>query len=116
MSKFNHTFKLNRQTENSLTYICDDITARIDFISSSAIRVALFKDTDEMLPTFNVNPQNELSANGRNRLDTSGFELCTPKVTNENGTKRFYLPCGVSLEVQTQNFILKYYQGEAVLF
>ena len=116
MSKFKHSFRLAQQTDSSRVYVCDENTARIDFVSDSCVRVAVYKNEVSMLPTFSVDPDNVFSVNGRGRLDTSGFQLCVPTVTCDANTDSFSLPCGITVELQKDNFLLKYYQENAVLF
>ena len=52
MPKFNHTFTLKVADDSSRIYECDDNIARIDFISQSGIRVAIYKKNAELMPTF----------------------------------------------------------------
>ncbi|MCH5191562.1 MAG: DUF5110 domain-containing protein [Oscillospiraceae bacterium] len=116
MSKFNHSFKLTEKTDTCRIYSCGENTARIDFVSDSCIRVAVYKNDAMMLPTFSVDPENKFSANGRDRLDTAGFKTFVPNVTYTDSTERFSLPCGITAELQTDNFLLKYYLGDSLLF
>ena len=116
MSKFNHLFKQTEATDYSRVYSSDDNVARIDFVSESCIRVAVFKKNSAMLPTFSVNPENKFSSNGRNRLDTTGFSMFSPAVSEEGSTESFELPNGIKVEVQKGNFLLKYYKNNSVLF
>ena len=116
MSKFNHLFRLTEKTDTCRIYSCGENTARIDFVSESCIRVAVYKKDTVMLPTFSVNPDSEFSANGRDRLDTAGFKTCVPKITYTDSAERFSLPCGITAELNTDNFLLKYYLNGSVLF
>jgi alpha-glucosidase len=116
MSKFNHLFKLTEHTDNYRLYTCDSNTARIDFVNDSCVRVAIYKNNASMLPTFSVNPENVFSANGRSRLDTSGFPMCNPEISENENTESFTLPCGITIELHTDNFLLKYYKQNSVLF
>lgn len=116
MSKFNHLFKLTEHTDNYRLYTCDSNTARIDFVNDSCVRVAIYKNNASMLPTFSVNPENVFSANGRSRLDTSGFPMCKPEISENENTESFTLPCGITIELNTDNFLLKYYKQNSVLF
>ena len=54
--RFNHIFKLTNENETHREYKCDNVNINIDFISGSALRVSVFNDNAEMLPTFTVNP------------------------------------------------------------
>lgn len=116
MSKFKHLFELTEFTENCRIYSSGNNNVRIDFVSNSCIRVAAYKDGAVMLPTFSVNPESVFSANGRKRLDTSGFSMCVPEIVKEGGKEIFKLPCGIKIELNTENFLLKYYKQDAVLF
>ncbi|MDE6722961.1 MAG: hypothetical protein K2J55_02065, partial [Eubacterium sp.] len=116
MSKFNHLFKQTEATDNFRVYSSDDNTARIDFVSESCIRVAVYKKNSAMLPTFSVNPENKFLANGRNKLDTTGFSMYSPAVSDEGSTESFEFPNGIKVELQKENFLLKYYKNDSVLF
>lgn len=108
MGKFHHTFRLAVKTESSRLYESGQTKARIDFISESCIRVAIYRDESEMLPTFCVDPDNRFLLTGRRRLDTDGFSLCVPEARKTANGERFTLPSGIELEVDLQNFILQY--------
>ncbi|MCD7796928.1 MAG: hypothetical protein LUG95_04810 [Clostridiales bacterium] len=117
MGKFNHLFKISENGENSVKkYISTGNTARIDFVSESCVRVAFYKNENDMLPTFSVNPNNVLSQAGRSRLSTDGFGLYSPKKDLNENTCSFYLPDGIKIELELKNFILKYYKDNSVLF
>lgn len=116
MSKFNHIFKQKEATENCRIYASDDNIARIDFVSESCVRVAIYKDSSSMMPTFSVNPENSFSENGRGRLETAGFSMFSPVVSENGNTECFALPNGIKIELQKDNFLLKYYKDSAVLF
>ena len=81
--RFNHIFKLTNENETHREYKCDNVNINIDFISGSALRVAVFNDNAEMLPTFTVNPNNTLSSLGRSRLSVDGLTAGTAR----NGMK-----------------------------
>ena len=116
MNKFSHNFTLNEKTESCRIYHSQDNIARIDFISESAVRVAVYKNDSVLLPTFSVSPDNDLLLKGRDRLSTDGFCLCEPECTlNERG-EDFLLPCGVKMSVDLHNFILSYSIGDKELF
>lgn len=116
MSKFNHTFRLSEKGDTYRLYESGENKARIDFVSDSCVRVAVYKNESEMLPTFCVDPDNRFLEKGRSRLDTSGFSLCTPKAENTENGERFVLPCGVELEIKLHNFILKFSRDGKPLF
>ena len=92
MNKFNHNFVPIEKGNTYRIYSCDDNRARIDFISESCVRVAIYKETDEILPTFSVSPDNDLLINGRERLSLDGFSLCKIESTETEKGERFTLP------------------------
>lgn len=114
--KFSHLFKTAEKKDNFIKYSCDGTTARLDFVSKSCIRVAIYKDEAEMLPTFNINPTNLFSAHGRNRLSTADFPLYSPKAQRKEAVDVFYFDCGIRAEVQKKNFLITYYKGDRLLF
>ncbi len=116
MSKFNHTFDLTINKESTAEYVCGDNTARLDFISGSCIRVAIYKNKSDIMPTFSVNPKNKFSENGRNRLSTDGFDLYAPEKSIESKLHRFSLQNEISVCVNPHNFLLTYYKRNSVLF
>ena len=116
MSKFKHSFKLSKNAESFLEYSCEGNTARIDFITESCIRVAIYKSEQDILPTFSVNPNNVFSEKGRNRLSTEDFDLYSPKVNLSGNAHTFVLPDGIKIELKTDNFLLSYYKNGSLLF
>ncbi len=73
--RFNHKFTLLEESNFTRKYVCDDTLAQIDFISQSAIRVAMYKKDCEMLPTFTVNPNNDLSHLVKKKLSSDGIKM-----------------------------------------
>ncbi len=116
MNKFNHNFIPAEKGDSYRIYSCDENRARIDFISDSSIRVALYKEKSRMLPTFCVNPENEFLLKGRDRLDVSGFSLFVPEYSADEKSESFTLGCGVNIRLDLHNFILEYTLGDEVLF
>ncbi len=116
MNKFNHNFRASEKGDTYRIYSCDENRARIDFISDSCIRVALYKENSRMLPTFCVNPENEFLLKGRDRLDVSGFPLHAPECSADENTESFILDCGIGISLDLHNFILEYTLGDEVLF
>lgn len=114
--KFYHKFKLSEFNDNCRIYKSGEVTARLDFISPSCIRVSVFKDENAMLPTFSVNPDNKLLNKGRSRLCVEGFGLFAPECESDGETEKFKLKDGVSFSLDTNNFLLKYYKNERLLF
>ena len=116
MNKFNHNFTLKEATSVSRIYQSEDNITRIDFISDSCIRVAMYKENCTILPTFSVSPDNNLLPKGRDRLSLDGFSLTAPKFTETETGESFRLDCGVSINLDLHNFILSYQAGDKVLF
>ncbi|MCH5320204.1 MAG: DUF5110 domain-containing protein [Eubacterium sp.] len=116
MSKFNHLFELSKNADNLLRYSCGSNTARIDFVSKSCIRVAIYKSEYDILPTFSVNPDNVFSKKGRCRLSTEGFDLYSPEMNLSGNIHSFVLPDGIRIELNPNNFLLSYYKGNSLLF
>lgn len=116
MAKFKHNFTLSQYTDTCRTYVCGDNYVRLDFVSDSCLRVAVYKDKAEILPTFCVNPDNEFLTVGRERLSTQGFKMCKPQVNINESTEHFTMPCGVDIELDKNNFLLKYSENGKILF
>lgn len=116
MSKFNHLFKQSEINDSFAEYTCTTHTARIDFVSKSCIRVAIYKNEEDMLPTFSVNPDNVFSQSGRSRLSTDGFDLYAPEKDLGSDMHHFALADGIRIELNLHNFLLKYYKNNSVLF
>lgn len=114
--RFNHIFRLTNENETHREYKCDNVNINIDFISGSALRVAVFNDNAEMLPTFTVNPNNNLSSLGRSRLSVDGFDCVAPVVEKFENKEKFVLDCGVTVDLDLNNFILTYSKESKLLF
>lgn len=112
MSKFNYKFRLASSAEACAVYECGELTARIDAVSDSAVRVAIYHKGDSILPTFSVDPDNRLLLKGRDRLSREGF---TGKL-NKAGDNSFSLDCGVVISVNPDNFLIQYTYDNSVLF
>ena len=113
--KFNHRFILKDNGKNYRLYKSDNINARIDFISDTAVRVAIFRDDADLLPTFCINPTNDLSVLGRKRLDTDGFEMSEPEICSRDSEDVFILKNGIKITLNLNNFLLSYYMGKNLL-
>ena len=103
MNKFNHNYTLYDKTPNSRFYSSDNNLARIDFVSDSCIRVALYKDGTYILPTFCVSPDNKLLSEGRDRLSLEGFSLCEPEIEENESGEVFTLPCKIKINLDLHN-------------
>ncbi|MBQ7204051.1 MAG: DUF5110 domain-containing protein [Eubacterium sp.] len=110
--KFSHTFTPRKLGGATYEYACGKKTARLDFISDSAVRVALYDSAKPLSNTYNIDPLCTLSREGRERLSLDGFSLCEA----EFGDNTFNLPCGVKIKLDLNNFLLSYYSGEELLF
>ncbi len=116
MPKFRHNFVLSQSGESYRVYESGENTVRLDFVSESALRVAVYKTESDILPTFSVNPDNAFLLKGRNKLSSEGFALCTPEVKQGESEERFQLPCGIEIKLNKNNFLLEYLKGGEVLF
>lgn len=114
--KFSHKFSLCKSDGHCRLYCCDDINARIDFIDKDCIRVAVYKCSEDMLPTFCINPDNSHSPDGRSRLDTSGFLMYTPEIITQDDKDIFILENNIRIELELNNFLLSYSFSEEKLF
>lgn len=114
--KFNYEFK--RQTNSEfLLYKCENQNVRIDILGVSLLRVAVFRDGEDLLPTFCIDPESaDLGFCGRDRLSVSGFtaEKINPETDGE--TDKFTLKCGIKVTVDRHNFLLKYEKDGQTLF
>lgn len=116
MGKFEHSFILFDSSQSTRVYKSGDIKARIDFVSDSALRVAVYKNEAEVLPTFSINPENELLLKGRDKLSSAGFKKCLPEVSENESTDVFILPCGIEIKLGKNNFLLEYLKSGERLF
>ena len=48
--RFNHIFKLTNENKTHREYKCNNVNINIDFISDSALRVAVFNDNAKHSP------------------------------------------------------------------
>lgn len=116
MGKFKHRFADFQQSDTCRVYYGDDNYVRIDFVSESCLRVAVYKDKNDILPTFSVDPENEFLTSGRDRLSTDGFALSSPKTVLGENSDCFYMPCGIEIKLKKDNFILEYWLDGKLLF
>lgn len=114
--KFEHKFKLSRSDDYCRLYCCEDTNVRIDFVSGSCIRVAVYKKNTSILPTFCINPNNAQLPNGRDRLDTKGFTLHCPDVVSTANKEIFSLESNIKIELSLNNFLLSYFKDDKLLF
>lgn len=115
--KFNHKFVLNEFSDVYRLYKCDCINARIDFVSNNCIRIAIYKDKENLLPTFCINPdQTDFGTMGRDRLDTNGFESSKPGVLSNEFSEEIDLNDHIKISVDLNNFQLTYTTDGKILF
>lgn len=116
MGKFNYHFSLSSATETARVYESEGNTVRLDFVSGSCLRVAVYKNQNTMLPTFSINPDGEFRTAGRDRLSTAGFALYKPQISVSENEETFTLPCGVEIAINRKNFLLAYRKNGEMLF
>lgn len=116
MAKFDHFFKTAKSTPSSRIYESGENFVRLDFVSESCLRVAVYGRDGVSLPTFCVNPDNKDLTSGRDRLSTDGFNLCEPEVKTGEETDSFKLPCGVEIALNKHNFLLEYRLNDNIIF
>lgn len=114
--KFNYEFE--KQKENDyLLYKCGNQNARIDVLGESLLRVAVFGDGEEMLPTFCIDPDSaDLGANGRDRLSVNGFPAENINTEACGECESFTLKCGIKVTVNKKNFLIQYEKNGQMLF
>ncbi len=116
MSKFNHNFKLVKEQPTVRAYAQNDVISQIDFVSRDCMRVAVYKESADILPTFCINPNNDFNKNGRDRLSTEGFKSVSPDISLIDGGERFKISPDVTVTLDYNNFQLKYYLNDKLLF
>lgn len=114
--KFNYKFV--KQNENDfILYKCGSQNARIDVLGDSLLRVAVFKDGEEILPTFCIDPDSaDLGAVGRDKLSVNGFSSCRISPESSGESDVFTLKCGIKITVDRRNFLIKYEKNGQMLF
>lgn len=116
MEKFHYHFSLSSATDTARIYESEGNTVRLDFISGSCLRVAIYKNQKTMLPTFSVNPDGEFLTAGRTRLRTEGFSMYKPQISVGGNEEKCTLPCGVEISLNQTNFLLTYRKNGEILF
>ena len=112
--KFGHRFKLRSADEHTRLYQSDEILMRIDFIQDM-FRVSLIKGED-LLPTFSIDPGHTSMKNeGRDKLSLDGFELCSPKVYEDEDIVRFR-HCDYDFEIELLNFRISIRNRSGILY
>ncbi len=112
--KFRHQFKLRHADGHTRLYECDGVTMRVDFIRDM-LRVALIKSRD-ILPTFSIDPGHNGQQNeGRDKLSLDGFDLCSPSVSEDDGSVCFR-HCGLDFRIELMNFRITVYSERGILY
>lgn len=110
MSKFNHKFSFVSFDGRTAVYECGETVARLDVVNFQSLRVAIYKKSAELLPTFLVNPRNDIMITPRERLSTVGFAGPFNKIGEDR-----YSFGGIEVSVNTDNFLLSYsFDGKPV--
>ena len=114
--KFNYEFKGEYESD-FLLYKCENQNVRIDVLGESLLRVAVFRDNEDILPTFCINPESaDLGFFGRDRLSVSGFSNEKINIETDKNCDSFILKCGIKVTVDRHNLLMKYEKDGAVLF
>ena len=114
--KFNYEFKGEYESD-FLLYKCENQNVRIDVLGESLLRVAVFRDGEDILPTFCIDPDSaDLGFLGRDRLSVSGFSPEKVNDESDGETDKFTLKCGIKVTVDRNNFLLKYEKNGKILF
>lgn len=118
MQKYNHAFTLSEQAESYRIYNCADKEIRLDFIGGNVMRFALYNSDkkDSILPTFLIDPENKFMLCGRDRLSAEGFEKGNFTAEKKDGKEVFTLADGITAELETENFLMKYYKDGKLIF
>lgn len=116
MSNFNHDFILTDRSESRFVYQSEENTVRLDFVSKSCLRVAAYKNESDLLPTFNIDPQNKLLEKPRERLSVEGFKAAEPFFSAQSDKDSFILENGIKIELDKKNFLLSYFKDLKPLF
>lgn len=115
--KYNHNFVCVNSTDTFRLYKSDELNARIDFLDSNILRLAIYKDNTTLLPTFCINPNNvEIPETGREKLDVSGFPGYKADVVTCRSIETIKLANDIKLEVNLDNLLINYYLKDDRLF
>ena len=100
--KFRHQFTKTRSGTSFTEYEADGVTVRLDFIEG-ILRVAVIRDREQLLPTWSIAPEGDCPLEGRNKLSTEGFRLCSVTPVETEDTVCFK-HCGLQFTVEKMNF------------
>lgn len=108
--KYKHSFSLVDKTDYSRLYFADGKYVQLDFYKH-ILRVAIFKNRDDLFPTFSICPGTlKMPKTGRERLSTLGLEQIKQDKDDE-----FYLD-NITIKLNRENFLLHYYLKDNLLF
>lgn len=115
MAAFQHTFTWQTGDESTRVYQSGDNRLRLDFVSESCVRVAVYREKEPLLPTVNLAGAAQAHA-VLPRLTTEPFCLCPPLVQACEGGEVFTLPCGIQMQLAFENGLLRYLKEGELLF
>ncbi len=114
--KYNYDFTLDFANKCTRRYTCQNIEARLDFLSNNVTRVSISKKGQRLLPTYSVCPLDTvIDINGRDRLSLDGFDMSSPVVEKIGETQRFTIG-RYSIVLNPFNFSLAFYKDNMPLF
>ncbi len=120
MSKFNHKFKLEDRSCSYRHYTehCNERNTDIyvHFLSQNILRVCIAKEEAEILPTYNINPGNEVTDAGRDRLSAEGFKMFSPETKSDGECETFKMDGDIEVKIFCGNFHIEYYRKGNLLF
>lgn len=113
--KFDHRFIQTQTGPSFREYEADGVRMRLDFLEQM-LRVALVKDSIPLIPTWSVCPGEEkMPLSGRDKLSAEGFGLCSPSVTEKEGTILFD-HAGLRFCVELKNFRISIFSEKGLLY
>ena len=85
MAKYSHPFRFVRRERLSFFYASPGWDARLDFLESGLLRVAVIPQGIRLLPSWSVQPGAPTPREGRSRLSMEGFSpaWAVPEDTRE---------------------------------
>jgi alpha-glucosidase len=83
LPQYHYEFSLAEQTNSHSLYRVEGVSARVDFLGASLLRVANLPDGERLLPTYSVCPTGDLPREGRDKLATDGFDRFVPARESE---------------------------------
>ena len=107
MKKYEHLFHIYENGNNMIRLKSGDISARIDFLSEQLLRVAVYPENAELLPTYSIAPDAKMPREGRPRLSVEGFPGFIPEKDGEFCFKwKDY-----RLEIKPENLLLSIWKN-----